>query len=99
MDQYQCLFLRDIYTDDQWLDFLPKGTSKASAIKHLKEYYHCDRVIAFGDGLNDLSMLEKAGIGIVMDNASEEVKKYADYITLSCDDDGVAYGIRKFCFK
>ena len=75
--------------------------NKGDALLELAKYLNVssDNVIAFGDGLNDLTMLEKAGIGIVMDNASEEVKKYADYITLSCDDDGVAYGIRKFCFK
>ena len=54
--------------------------------------------IAFGDGGNDLSMICKAGVGIAMDNAEAEVKAAADWITLSCDEDGVARGIEKFCF-
>lgn len=58
-----------------------------------------EETIAFGDGLNDLSMLREAGIGVAMSNAAEEVKNTADWVTLSCDDDGVAYGIEKFCFN
>ena len=55
--------------------------------------------MAFGDGLNDLSMIRAAGIGVAMKNACEEAKSAADYITRSCDEHGVAYGINKFCFS
>ncbi len=48
---------------------------------------------AFGDGLNDLSMLRDAGVGIAMANAEPEVKAAADRVTCSCDEDGVACGI------
>ena len=58
-----------------------------------------DATIAFGDGLNDLSMLRDAGIGVAMENACDEAKKTADWITLSCDEDGVAFGINKYCFN
>ena len=57
-----------------------------------------EQTIAFGDGLNDLSMLEQAGIGVAMDNACPEAKGLADWIAPSCDEDGVACGIYKFCF-
>jgi Cof subfamily protein (haloacid dehalogenase superfamily) len=46
--------------------------------------------MAFGDGLNDLSMLREAGIGVAMANACLEAKAVADRVTLSCDEDGVA---------
>ncbi len=58
-----------------------------------------ERTFAFGDGNNDLSMLRAAGVGIAMDNAAAEVKAAADYVTLSCDADGVARGIEKFCLN
>ena len=58
-----------------------------------------EATIAFGDGLNDLSMLRDAGIGVAMSNACDEAKEIADWITLSCDEDGVACGINKFCFN
>ena len=57
-----------------------------------------EQTIAFGDGLNDLSMLKEAGIGVAMANACDEAKNIADWIAPSCDEDGVAQGIYRFCF-
>ena len=57
-----------------------------------------EQTIAFGDGLNDLSMIQEAGIGVAMANACSEVKEQADWIAPSCDEDGVACGIYRFCF-
>ncbi len=53
--------------------------------------------MAFGDGLNDLSMIKKAGVGVAVQNAHEAVKAAADYITASCDDNGVAAAIERLC--
>ena len=52
--------------------------------------------MAFGDGLNDLSMVRMAGIGVAMANAAPEVLAAADYVTLSNDADGVAAALRHF---
>ena len=52
--------------------------------------------MAFGDGLNDLSMVKMAGTGVAMANAAPEVLAAADYVTLSNDDDGVAAALRHF---
>ena len=49
--------------------------------------------MAFGDDLNDLSMLRAAGLGVAMGNASAEVKAAADYVTASCDENGVALAL------
>lgn len=54
--------------------------------------------LAFGDGLNDVHMMKAAGVGIAMENACDEVKAVAAHITSSCDNNGVAEGIKKFCF-
>ena len=54
-----------------------------------------DQVAAIGDQVNDLSMLIRAGCGIAMANAAEEVQSAADYVTGSNDDDGVAWAIEK----
>ena len=53
---------------------------------------------AFGDGLNDLTMLREAGVGVAMANACHEALALADRVTLSCDEDGVAHGIYAMCF-
>ena len=56
-----------------------------------------EKVLAFGDGLNDVTMIRAAGVGIAMENAEAEVKAVADWVTKSCDEDGVAVGIMKYC--
>jgi len=53
------------------------------------------RVVAIGDGLNDVGMLRSAGLGIAMDNADEDVRAAADEITDHHDDDGVATAIHR----
>lgn len=74
-----------------------KGKALLALADHLSVPYAS--VMAFGDGLNDLSMLTAAGVGVAMGNACAEAKAASDWITLSCDDHGVAHGIDKFCFS
>ena len=73
--------------------------NKGEALLALADYLHIPRemTFAFGDGLNDLSMIVQAGWGIAMENACDAVKAAADYVTASCDDDGVAKAIEKLC--
>ena len=49
-----------------------------------------ENVVAFGDGGNDIPMLEVAGVGVAMGNATDEVKNHADHVTTSVDDNGIA---------
>ena len=53
-------------------------------------------MICCGDGFNDISMIEVAGLGVAMENAQELVKNAADFITLSNDEDGILHVINKF---
>lgn len=55
--------------------------------------------MTFGDAGNDIHMIEYAGLGIAMENAFDEVKEVANYITKSNEDDGVAKAIEKFILK
>ena len=73
--------------------------NKGEALLALADHLGLDRAqtVAFGDGLNDLPMVRDAGIGIAMENGAEETKAAADWIAPSCDEDGVAAGIEKFC--
>ncbi len=75
--------------------------NKGDAVLALAAHLGCtaDNVMSFGDGLNDVTMLCAAGVGVVMANAFDEVKAYADYITDDCDHDGVATAIEKFCLS
>ncbi|MGC2872690.1 Cof-type HAD-IIB family hydrolase [Ihubacter sp. mB4P-1] len=73
-------------------------TNKGRALEILMEQLsvqHCE-LMACGDSLNDQRMLQLAGIGVAVDNASEEIKAIADYVTANNNDDGVAKAIEKF---
>lgn len=74
---------------------------KGAAILALAQHLGCgaEQIMAFGDGLNDLTMIQTAGMGVVMANGMDELKACADYITLDCDHDGVADAIEKFCLS
>ncbi len=71
--------------------------SKGSSLIELAESLGIKRgeVMAIGDSGNDLSMLEHAGLAVAMGNASDEIKKAADFITKTCEESGVAYAIEK----
>ncbi len=73
-------------------------TSKAEALRHLMGQLGLTEkeLLAAGDSHNDLAMIQLAEIGVVMGNASDEMKFHADYIADDCDDDGVAKVIEKF---
>ena len=60
------------------------------------EGFNPDRTIAFGDGGNDTSMILQAGIGIAMGNAIDDLKRQADYVTTTVDDDGILNALRHF---
>ena len=71
-----------------------KGNSLTRFAEHLG--YTLDNCMALGDGTNDLSMIEAAGLGVAMSNAHPLVLAAADHVTVSNDEDGVAKAIRDF---
>lgn len=73
-------------------DILPAGTSKAVGMEKIleREGLTMADAVAFGDGLNDLEMLEAAGVGVAMGNAHDEAKKKADYVAGDVSEDGIA---------
>lgn len=73
-----------------------KGAALLALAAHLG--LRREETMAFGDGLNDLSMLREAGLGVAMANACGEALAAADAVTASCDEDGVALGIQRYCF-
>lgn len=81
-----------------FLEFTPLGIDKGAAIQELCGLLNhpVEATVAFGDGNNDRTMLQKAGIGVAMENGRAEVKAIADYIAPSNDVDGVVVAIEKF---
>lgn len=81
-----------------FIEVVPLGIDKAESLDYLLGTLGLsgEELLACGDGGNDVTMIKYAGMGVAMENACEEVKKVADYITASCDNDGVAKAIDKF---
>lgn len=91
-DKLSCMFTADFY-----FEFTAKGIDKAKALETVLKPMGIneDEIISFGDGQNDLSIIKYAGIGVAMENAVDELKEQADEITLSNEDDGIAYSLLK----
>ena len=89
---------RIVRWSDRGVDLLPAGGGKAEGIRRLlaREGILPGEIIAFGDGENDISMLEMAGIGVAMGNAPEKVRISADYVTADVDEDGIGKALRRF---
>ena len=87
--------------ESKFIDVMKKGCSKKNAIYFLADKLKIkkEEIIVMGDGSNDLSMFECAGLKIAMENADEKLKEKADFITASNNDDGVAKAIQKFVFN
>jgi len=79
------------------INIINKEASKGKAILKLCEYLNIDieDTIAFGDDLNDISMISTVGCGVAMENAKEEIKKIAKEITLTNNEPGIARVLRE----
>lgn len=83
---------------DEFADMIPAEGGKPVGIQKMLDYYGIRRedTMAFGDGGNDMEMLDYVGLGVAMGNASEEVKKHGKYITDSSNDDGILHALQHF---
>lgn len=76
---------------DSFADMIPKNGGKPEGIRKMLDRFGFtqEECVCFGDGGNDISMLEFAHIGVAMGNAREGVKEHADYVTEDCNKDGI----------
>ncbi len=83
-----------------FLELPPKGIDKAQSLQRLLTHLGLEResLMAFGDGFNDLSMIQFAGKGVAMANAVEEVKSIANFVTTSNEEDGIAHALEQLLF-
>lgn len=90
----------DVFDYIRWHDYscdvLPGGGSKAVGVEKLIEAAGFEKAntFAFGDGLNDLEMIQEVGTGVAMGNAVPELKQVADYTTNDVADDGILNGLK-----
>lgn len=88
-------------TDMQWVEVMSSECGKGKGLKHLCEYLDVDfvNVAAFGDGDNDVDMMEFAGMSFCVENGSAACKQAADHIVSSNECDGVSRAIKEFILK
>lgn len=108
LDKYQKILadrydgLLDVYKSAPYfLEIMPFGVTKGSMLPLLLDKLKIKReeLAAFGDNYNDMTMIGYAGFGVAMGNAETDVKKIADYICESNDNDGIANTLDKFVLK
>lgn len=91
--------LLNIYRSEPFfLEIMPRRIDKAQSLQRLLNSIGltADQMICCGDGYNDLSMIEYAGLGVAMENAQPLIKESADFITRSNDEDGILHVIDLF---
>lgn len=103
LDKYEPIYRRDydsgyaVRSGAKFLDIVANGASKGNGLKQLSNMLKIprDRIIAVGDNMNDISMLDAAGTSYAVANAVKGVKKAADRIAPSNNDDAIAYIINE----
>ncbi|HCM88364.1 MULTISPECIES: Cof-type HAD-IIB family hydrolase [Vagococcus] len=100
MDAYVGKFpeFRFIRWHEHGIDILPHNGSKAETLKFIADKFGFDRedVMAFGDGNNDMEMLDYAGVGVAMGNGKDELKKVSNFVTLSNNDGGICHALKEY---
>lgn len=89
------------YSADVLVEISPAEDNKGEALKFIASHYGIplQRTVAVGDNLNDLPMLQVAGVGVAVANATPALKEKADFITASNDEGAVAEVIKKFGYR
>lgn len=84
-----------------FLEVMNQKANKAAALKVVAKHYQVaqQEIMAIGDGYNDIEMLSFAGTGVAMGNAHPEIRKVADYVTCSNEEEGVAEALEKFILR
>ena len=88
--RFTCVYTTEVYSGEKSFEILPINATKANAALQLKTMLGCDRIVAFGDGQNDLSLFAVADEKYATQNAVPELKSIATAIIDSNDNDGVA---------
>ena len=89
-DAYHCVYQRDLYSGETWLEIMPAAATKARAARRLADMLGCDRLVAFGDGANDVDLFAAADESWAVANAAPECKAAATGVIGSNEEDAVA---------
>lgn len=88
--RYRCTMQQELYRPEYWCEIMPAKATKAHAIEKMKRIMECDRVVSFGDAINDIPMFQISDECYAVENAVPELKEIATGLIDSNEDDGVA---------
>lgn len=94
-EKFTCILQQELYRPEYWCEIMPKKATKANAVAKLKKLWGCDRVVSFGDAVNDIPMFRISDACYAVENAVEELKTMADGIIPGNDADGVAMWLKE----
>ena len=87
---------KDVYYDDfWWIEIMPVNAGKGNGLEFLRKLYRPKEIICFGDNKNDITMFEKADHAVCVENAVSELKKIADEVIGTNNDNSVAKYINR----
>lgn len=89
-------FAHDFCVMRSWntgVEVIPQGSGKGACLRKLRELLGNKKIIAMGDYENDITLFNAADISIAVENAVDGLKKIADFVTVSCDENAVSYVI------
>lgn len=93
--RFRVTLQQELYRPEYWLEIMPAKASKANAIIELKKIWDCKRIVSFGDAVNDIPMFQISDRAYAVENAVEELKKYASGVIPSNEQDGVAVYLQR----
>ncbi|MCR5621596.1 MAG: HAD family hydrolase [Treponema sp.] len=92
--RFTCTFQQELYRPEWWFEIMPKKATKYNGILKLKKLLGCDRIVSFGDAVNDIPMFKISDECYAVENAVPELKAIATGIIGSNESDGVALWLR-----
>ncbi|MCI8443508.1 MAG: HAD family phosphatase [Provencibacterium sp.] len=87
---YRCTLQQELYRPEYWLEIMPQKATKARAARKLRQLWGCERLVCFGDAINDLPLFEEADASYAVSNAVPALRAAASGVIASNDEDGVA---------
>jgi len=96
---WECVFQKDTYWEEYWLEICPRNCTKAKAVLKMKEKYGFRKLVVFGDSVNDLSMFRVADEAYAVANAIGELKRAATAVIGRNEEDAVARFLLESCGK
>mgnify|MGYP001577435373 FL=1 len=85
---------------NNFLNYHNELSGKDKSLKHFIDFYNLydEKTFVIGDGMNDISMIKSCKNSIAMGNASDDIKKHANFVTKSINEDGVSYALKRFIY-